>query len=68
VQLELLVTLGCDAVPGDLLGGSVEAELFDTRAHSARRLVVRNAGMRRRTGAEHLFAVVRDLVLQSRLF
>jgi len=60
-QLEQLATMGCDAVQGHLLGGPVEVELLDTRTHSARRLVVPNARRHRRTCAEHLVAVVRDL-------
>ncbi len=60
-QLEQLATMGCDAVHGHLLGGPIEVELLDTRTHSARRLVVPNARRHRRTCAEHLVAVVRDL-------
>ncbi len=60
-QLEQLATRGCDAVQGHLRGGPVEVELLDTRTHSARRLVLPNARRHRRTCAEHLVAVVRDL-------
>lgn len=39
-QLEQLMTMGCDAVQGHLLGGPVDAALLDTRTRLVRNLTV----------------------------